>query len=68
MTVLRASEPKAAIFLLNSQTAKELSEPRVQSFSRLAVVFALLLVFGTLFGSLEAMAICSANLKANFCP
>jgi hypothetical protein len=68
MTLLRATEPKAAIFLLNSQSAKELSKKRLQSLSRLALVFGLLLVFGTVFASLEAMEICSASIKANFCP
>jgi hypothetical protein len=68
MTLLRASEPEAAIFLSNSQTAKELSRARLQPLAALAVLFGLLLVFSAIFISLEAMEICSASLKANFCP
>jgi hypothetical protein len=36
--------------------------------AKAAVGFGLVVVFGTIFASLEAIEICSATVKANFCP
>jgi hypothetical protein len=66
--LLRCSEPETASPLLNDPATGELSKTRLQLVSRLTCFFGLLLVFGTVFATLQAMQICWTSLKANFCP
>jgi hypothetical protein len=65
--LLRSSEPNATVHFLNPRRAREVSKAGRQLLSRLILLFGLLLVFGTLFASIQAMEICSASLKAIFC-
>jgi hypothetical protein len=66
--LLRHSEAEHVTPLVHRSGAGELSKTRLQPSSQLMWLFGLLLLFGTIFASLQAMEICSTSLKANFCP
>ncbi len=61
------SDQETAIPLLRPPEPRVLSKRRLQLLSRLICLFGLLLVFGTLFASLQIIEICSTSLNANFC-
>jgi hypothetical protein len=65
---IRSSELTIASVLSNWPAANEISKARPQLFAKLVVVVGLVLVSATVFVSGEAMLICSAAVKANFCP
>jgi hypothetical protein len=64
---IRSSELTIASVLPNRPAAREISKARLL-FAKLALLVGLVLVSATVFVSGEAMLICSAAVKANFCP
>lgn len=66
--VIRSSEPEIASFLLNRSATREVSRARLGLFAKLAMLVGVILASAAIFVSVEAVEICSAALKANFCP
>ncbi len=64
---VRSSEPEIASLFLNRPATRQVGKRRRQLAAKLTLLAGLVLVCATIFVSAQAMLICSAAEKANFC-
>ena len=67
-TLFHPSASETAVFLRTRRLRKRFSKTRLWQVLQMTVPIGLLLVLGMSFISFQAIAICSASLKASFCP